>query len=342
MKKFFTLLLITLCIGSTAFAQKEDTPYLTKSLSKENVESVFSRTSGGSILVAGVGTDARVEVYITSNNGKTLSKEEIKARLEKDFKLTVEVSSGKLTATAEPDSFFKDWKQGLNISFKIYVPTKVSTDLSTSGGSIDLENLAGTQNFNTSGGGLTLSGLSGRVRGKTSGGGIRIKDSKDDIDLATSGGSIHASNCSGTLQLNTSGGRIELDNLNGEIEAETSGGPIKGESVRGNLYARTSGGRIELMKMACALDASTSGGGINVEIVEVTGAVSLSNSGGNINLTMPANKGLNLRLRGEKINTVSLTNFSGEQEENRVTGKVNGGGVEVNVSTSGSITFSMK
>jgi hypothetical protein len=343
MKKIFTLLSILLVLTITVHAQKDGQPYLTKSLSKESVAEVFARTSGGSIDVAGVAAgEARIEVYITgNNNNQSLSKEEIKKRLEEDYKLTVEVSANKLTAIAEPESSFKNWRNALNISFKIYVPTKVSTDLSTSGGSIDLRDLSGNHNFSTSGGGLYLSKITGKTRGKTSGGGITVKDSKDDISLSTSGGGISASNCSGALRLNTSGGRIELDQLNGEIEAETSGGPIKGQDIRGKLYARTSGGRIELTNLSCGLDASTSGGGVNIEIVEVAGAVTVSNSGGNIYLKMPANKGLDLRLRGDKVNTVDLTNFSGDHEENRIVGKVNGGGVAVNVSTSGNITFSM-
>jgi hypothetical protein len=341
MKKILNLLLATLFVSVAVYAQDGE-PYLTKSLSKESVANVLARTSGGSISVEGVSSDARIEVYITSNNNRSISKEEIKERLAKDFKLTVEVVENKLTAIAEPNSSFNDWKKGLSISFKIYAPSNVSTDLNTSGGSIFLSNLSGTQTFSTSGGSLNLSKITGKTRGRTSGGGITVKDSKDDITLSTSGGSIRASNCSGALRLNTSGGRIELNDLNGEIEAETSGGPISGDNIRGSIYARTSGGRIELSNLACGVDASTSGGGINVDIVEVVGSVTVNNSGGNVNLKMPANKGLNLRLRGNNINTTNLTNFNGDHEDNRITGKVNGGGVEVNVSTSGSITFTMK
>jgi hypothetical protein len=343
MKKIFNLLLITVLLGSTVYAQK-DKPYLTKSLSNETVANVMARTSGGSILVAGgSATEAHIEVYITSNdNKKMISNEEIKERLQKDYKMTIEVTGNKLTAIAEPKSSFTNWKQALNISFKIYVPTNVSTDLSTSGGGIELRDLSGTHNFSTSGGGLHLSNITGKTRGKTSGGSITVRDSKDDITLSTSGGGIHASNCSGALRLNTSGGRIELEDLNGEIVAETSGGPIRGANIRGSLYAHTSGGPIELQKLACGLDAATSGGGIDVEFVEVVAEINVKNSGGGINLKVPADKGLDLRLRGDKISTVGLTNFNGDQEQDRITGKVNGGGIAVNVSTSGRLTFSMK
>jgi hypothetical protein len=281
MKKIFTLLLATLLLSISMYAQNEE-PYISKSLTKENVSSVFARTSGGNILIAGVAdSDMRIEVYISGNN-KTMSRDEIAERLKEDYKMTIEVVAGKLTATAEPDGSITNWKRALSISFKIYVPSSVSTDLNTSGGNIDLANLSGTHNFSTSGGGLYLDKISGRTRGKTSGGRITVKNSKDDITLSTSGGGISASGCSGSLRLNTSGGSITLEDLNGEIEAETSGGTVRGDNIRGNLLAHTSGGRIELRKLACGVDASTSGGGIEVEIVEVVGAVHVSNSGGNI------------------------------------------------------------
>jgi len=343
MKKIFILLFSICLLGSTVYAQDGRAPYLSKPLSGETVTSVFARTSGGNIQISGVSAgEAHIEVFITSNNNKTISNEEISKRLKEDYDLTIEVTGHKLTATAEPKHSFSNWKQALNISYKIYVPADVSTDLNTSGGGIDLKNLNGTQSFGTSGGGLTLNKVTGKVRGKTSGGGIVVKDCKDDITLSTSGGGIQASNCSGTIRLNTSGGHIELDDLDGDIEAETSGGPIRGENIKGSLVVHTSGGQIKLHTLACGVDASTSGGSIEAEFVEVVGSVTVKNSGGNINLKMPSNKGLDLRLRGDKISTVDLKNFSGEQDDHRINGKVNGGGISVTASTSGNLTFALK
>jgi|GEM_PF-91609 len=341
MKYAFILLLSVCLITEASLAQDSHTPYLTKSLSKEKVSSVYARTSGGNIQVSGVSAgEARIEVYVNSNNN-SMSKDEISRRLKEDYELKVEVSDNKLTATAEAERSFSDWKHSLNISFKIYVPAQVSTDLRTSGGGIELTNLSGTQEFTTSGGGLSLSKVSGKVRGKTSGGGISLKECKDDIVLNTSGGGIQAENCSGTLRLTTSGGSIELTTLDGEIEAETSGGPIRGEHIRGKLGAHTSGGQIKLRDLACVIDASTSGGSIDAEIAEVVGSVTFNNSGGNIKLTMPSNRGLDLRLRGESISTVKLQNFSGDQDDNSIHGKINGGGIPVSVSTSGRLTFAL-
>ncbi len=55
-------------------------------------------------------------VIETQENGSVV----IKERLQKDYKMTIEVTGDKLTAIAEPKSSFTNWKQALNISFKIY------------------------------------------------------------------------------------------------------------------------------------------------------------------------------------------------------------------------------
>ena len=334
------IILFTLLITVAVRAQSDREPYLTKSLSKESIRDIYARTSGGNITVTGgAEADARIELYIKGNNGSDLSKEEIKERLQEDYDLEVGASGGKLTAIAKPKTFNMNWKRNLSISFKIYVPKNVSSDLSTSGGGITLTNLAGNQNFSTSGGSLNLSKLSGKVNGKTSGGSIKVQDAKDDIDLSTSGGSIDAENCGGNIELSTSGGSITLASLKGNIMAKTSGGTIRGTGINGELEAHTSGGSVNLKEISGSVDASTSGGSMDIEIDQVDKYVTASNSGGNIHLTLPANKGLDLRLRGDRIRVDALSNFSGEQDDHNLNGTVNGGGADINVKTSGSITL---
>ena len=138
---------------------------MTKSLSNESVKNVEVTTSGGSISVSGVNaSDARIEVFISSNNGKNdLSKTEIQQRLNELYDLNIAVANGKLSAIAKSKERIKDWKKSLNISFKVFVPKNVSTDLTTSGGSISLSNISGNQNFSTSGGSLNVDNVSGKV-----------------------------------------------------------------------------------------------------------------------------------------------------------------------------------
>jgi hypothetical protein len=328
---YMLLILVAVC-EAQAYDQK--TPYITKSFS-ESINNVEARTQGGSITVTGGSSGSRIEVYISPNGNKSLSKEEIDSRLKEDYELNISVSGGKLVAISKQKNSTFNWKRALSISYKIYVPQNVSTDLNTSGGSIDLTNLNGTQDFRTSGGSLTVKQVSGKIMGQTSGGSITVSDSKDDIDLHTSGGSIDATNCAGKITLETSGGSLDLKGLKGTIRAGTSGGSVDGRTIDGELITHTSGGSIDLKALTCSLETSTSGGSIDVEITELRQYVKIRNSGGHIGLSIPKNKGVDLKLNAEKIKTDALSNFSGSMEEHEVYGKLNGGGVPVTVDAGG-------
>ena len=345
MKKYFLLFTIVASV-LVSQAQSKDEPYQTKSLANESIKNIKVETSGGSISVAGgSNAEAKIEVYITGNNGREdeLSKEEIGKRLAEDYDLNISVSNNKLTAIAKPKQRNMNWKKALNISFKIYSPQSVSTELSTSGGSISLTNITGNQDFKTSGGSLRIDNLGGEINGRTSGGSIHVKNTKDKIDLSTSGGSIDASNCNGDIKLGTSGGSLKLNDLQGQIKASTSGGSVTGKLINGELSAHTSGGNVKLEDLSCSLETSTSGGHIDVSMKELGKYVTITNSGGNIFLQLPPNKGVDLKLRGGKINTGSLSNFSGSVEEEEIDGKLNGGGIPVTVRAgSGRIQLAMK
>lgn len=337
MKKIiFPILLLSL--GITAFAQPDKTPYSTKSLSGESIKNIEAKTQGGNIWVTKVAAgESRIDVFIQPNNGniKSISKEEIQQRLSENYDLTISVSNNKLTAIAKQKDRNIDWKRALSISFYVYVGSDVSTDLITSGGNIRLADLNGTQDFTTSGGNLELDNLGGKIMGRTSGGNIHLSNLKDDIDLTTSGGNIHAENSTGKIRLSTSGGSVHLKHLKGDIKATTSGGNIDGESISETLDTHTSGGNVTLRDLSCSLETSTSGGNISVAIKELGQYVTITNSSGNIDLEMPSGKGLDLRLRGDKIKTTTLNNFSGSVEEGKIDGKLNGGGTQVKVNAGG-------
>lgn len=336
-KVLFHLMLTGLTLSSSAQFQTGEEPYMTKSFPKESIDNVEVKTSGGSISVEGVNaSEARVEVFVHPNNSSdNFSKEEIKGVLEENYDLSVSVSNNKVTAVAKTKERNMNWKKSLSISFKVFAPKKISSKLETSGGSISLKNLSGSQDFTTSGGSLHVDNLSGEVKGRTSGGSIHLANSKDDINLATSGGSILAENSSGNLRLSTSGGSINLSGLKGDIEANTSGGSINGNNISGELSTSTSGGSVRLSDLTCSLEASTSSGSMDVSMTALGKYIKLSNSGGNIDLAIPGNKGVNLKLSGRRVSTPALTNFNGSVDNNEVEGKMNGGGIAVTATAGG-------
>jgi len=335
MKKFAMILMVG-CIFSGVRAQghSEKVPYLTKSLAGETVSNITCETSGGNISVSGGHTtDARVEVFITSGGTgkKETSPEEIRTLVKTEYDLDLVITSGKLTATAKPKNSHQEKKHWLSISFKIYVPESVSVNLATSGGNIVLDDISGTEDFTTSGGNLELSKLSGKIKGATSGGNIRLTGCRDEVVVTTSGGNIEATHSTGAISVSTSGGSIILSDLNGTVTATTSGGNVAGTTVSGQLAAHTAGGNVSLKEMNCSIQTSTSGGNIDVSVANPGKFISISNSSGKVHLTLPKNKGMNLKFSARKISTPNLVNFSGTADNEQLNGSINGGGIPVSV-----------
>jgi hypothetical protein len=345
MKVLFSLLFVVTGIFAQAQNSRRGLLYLNKSLSAASINLVDVRTSGGGIEVESVpASEARIEVYVTRNNGRgSISKEDADKIITNDYEFSVTVSGNKVSAVAKPKKNYQNWNNGINISFSVFAPKACGTRLNTSGGGISISNLNGEQHFNTSGGGLEVKGITGKINGKTSGGGIEVTDCKDDIDLATSGGGIQALRCSGQIRLNTSGGSIELSDLSGNIRATTSGGNVDVEKITGDLSTHTSGGNISITAMKGTLEASTSGGNIDVEILEIGKYVRLENSGGSVHLQVPKGKGLDLDIHGDRIKTEGLSNFSGSLEKQSVNGTINGGGIPIDIHAgSGGVTLALK
>ncbi|SEK22267.1 DUF4097 family beta strand repeat-containing protein [Parapedobacter koreensis] len=315
---FFILLL------TNSWAQQDQVLFTTEKFPANSIRQVDVVTGGGQITISGSATnEASVEVFLRANNrAGERSPEELTARFKKEYDFELAVQNGTLKAYAKRKNGLRG-NQSLSVSFNIVVPEKADTKLHTGGGSIKLERLAGTQSFKTGGGSLQFSGIKGIIDGETG------------------GGSIAATDCEGTLKIVTGGGSFDLENLSGTIDIRTGGGSIKGTQLAGTLTSNTGGGSIQLTDLACELDVNTGGGSISASLVKTSGPISLKTGAGSINVELPTNGGYDVDLRGSRVNTKNLRNFSGSQKKDELRGQVNGGGVALTASTgSGSVNVS--
>lgn len=280
--------------------QKDDQPYLTKEFTLSGAGNLDVQTSGGSIsVIAHEGNKVKVEMYLRKGSRNLKAGDKAARELLEDYRLDISQSGNRVLALAERKS--QGWMNGSNnssISFTVYVPKEMETNLKTSGGSVNLEGVRGKQVLQTSGGSIGLENIEGQTKARTSGGSIHVERFAGILDAHTSGGSIHLEDSKGELTVHTSGGSIDIDNVEGSI------------------------------------DASTSGGGIHANLLALTNHVKLHTSGGSINAVLPSGLGLDLDLKGNRVNT-KLQNFNGEAEKDRIRGSMNGGGIPVVMSTSG-------
>ena len=286
---------------STATTKDADTPpYLTKEFNLQEGGYLNVNTIGGSIDVrAHEGNTVKVEMYLKSGNKEIAPGDPEGEKILQDFNLDISQSASTVTVTAEKKDNRKDWgRNHPNLSFTVYVPKRISSNLHTVGGSIHLDGLEGNHEVKTVGGSLSFKNMQGNTEG------------------STAGGSISIANYSGAINAHTSGGSINLQDSNGDLKVHTSGGSIKIENISGTI------------------DASTSGGSIKAKLLTLDNSVKLSTSGGSIKAVLPSGKGLDLDLQGNKVNT-KLQNFSGETDKGRVKGSMNGGGIQVVMITRG-------
>ncbi|HLT79797.1 MAG TPA: hypothetical protein VKZ86_02140 [Cyclobacteriaceae bacterium] len=297
-----TFLVVVGALVSMSFELPDERkPFTVKKYTLDGPGNLEVRTSGGSISVeGGSGNEARVEMYVRVK-GNTITPEHRDAReIMDDFNITIDKSGNTIYAKAERKSSISGWfgNNNASISFVVYAPEDMSCRLNTSGGSIELKGVRGGQKL------------------ETSGGSVRVQDVRGNTEARTSGGSIKINSYAGRLSAHTSGGSIDLSNAQGELKVNTSGGSIDISNVKGSV------------------EASTSGGGIRADVASLDKYLKLRTSGGSITAVVPSGLGLDLDLRGNRVNS-KLVNFNGEAEKDRIRGSMNGGGIEVVMHTSG-------
>ena len=292
------LLMLWAISSAKAFQVSDKEPYRVEEFSLSSPGNLNVRTSGGHITVEGSNSNrVRVEMIVTKN-GKTLTPSDTDLD---DFDIRIEQNGNTVTAFAKKEntSGWKFWKDNnTSISFVLYTPQEMSTELKTSGGHIKAARLNGNQ------------------------------------QIATSGGHLELAQLQGTIQARTSGGHIDISNSSGQLKARTSGGHIEAHNTSGSLNVRTSGGHIDLENIAGTIEASTSGGSISATITKMGEFAELKTSGGNIDITVPTNVGMDLNLHGSRVRA-QLDNFSGNMEDDDVEGSINGGGPMLSARTSG-------
>lgn len=217
--------------------------------------------------------------------------------LRKKLETRVESQDGTSTVSVDSKSRF-GFFNNLNLSAELELPTGTSLNAVTNGGHISVSDLTGDQ------------------------------------VLKTSGGHISLANLSGNIKANTSGGHISAENLQGDMLLKTLGGNIEGKNLKGSGQIKTAGGLINLSSLDGSFTASTSGGNISAAFTRVEGEQSFSTSAGNITLQLPSGVNADVDLRGMNTSLDGALGFSGTKDNDRIVGKLNGGGPKISANCS--------
>ena len=299
-KEFFLCMLaMLLALFSSLAAQDTNDAYRSEIFSTSAEPAVVIETSGGYIQVLGHNeNEVRVDMIVRRGN-RVLSPSDTDLS---DFEIEIKQDGNTVYAIAKRESSgFGRWLgsgSNISVSFIVNAPAGSAVEGRTSGGSVTAKNLANT------------------------------------VSMRTSGGSVTAESISGTAHLRTSGGSISLKDIEGTLSAQTSGGSIRADGLIGSSELKTSGGSIHIENSGGAISARTSGGSIRAQMIEFSNDLDFATSGGSIRVQVPPTDHFDLDLRGSRVE-MSLRNFTGDTERNRVIGRIGEGGPKIAARTSG-------
>jgi TonB family protein len=231
--------------------------------------------------------------------------------------------------------------------FRNVAQSRPNAKLSTEGGHIQVQDIAGNLDAFTAGGHIVAGNISGDAVLRSGGGHIRAGQISGRAQLETDGGNITLKQAGSFVSVRTGGGQIDFGEVRGSVRAQTGGGGIRIITVSGPMEVESNGGSICLTRVAGAVQAATAGGTIQAWInpdagssggkVSLPGASQLSSGAGDINVFLPRNLAVNIDALVESgglsridadpalfLNIQPLGNRGGGSV--RATGALNGGG----------------
>ena len=329
-----TITLIALC--AFAFNSFAQTPsdYSFQRTYNVSVPAKMSISTNDGFIKAFGKNDNEIKVYFVvkkNNRVVDIDLDELKEHVN------IEISSSadklEIIVKRKESNWIKDWKNQYYVSLHILAPSRTACTLKTSDGDIEMIGFVGDQSCKTSDGDILVEEIQGDLYVRTSDGDIDISDVEGSVESSTSDGDIKAVKIKGKSTFKTSDGKIYASDLNEDIHATTSDGDIILENATGMNSLRTSDGNIIFENMQGSLTAQTSDGDIRGELNSLTNKLYLKTSDGDISVSIPQGLGMDVRLKGEDINT-ELDDFSGKTSDHLIEGTIRGGGVEVELITS--------
>ena len=178
-------------------------------------------------------------------------------------------------------------------------------------------------------------------RVSSSNGSIHINDLEGPARLRTSNGGVHANNLKGNLDVSTSNGGIEVEDLEGSAVLKTSNARVRAEGVRGQLEAETSNGgiNVHLAKAEAGhpIRLGTSNGGIDVTLDQPTQndvIASTSNAGITVHLAPSIAARVKAHTSNGSISTDFDVQTQGQVSKHSLEGNIGAGGPMLELTTS--------
>ena len=163
----------------------------------------------------------------------------------------------------------------------------------------------------------------------------RVDDLDGTVKAVMIGGSLKLKNVGGAVTAKTEGGSLSVGDVGGDLEAKAEGGSIDAGRVNGRVVALAEGGSVSIKEAIDSIEAKAEGGSVAAYISKQPRSDSkLIAEAGNVELRLPESIAVNIDASCSAGRLSSDFSLNGHQDDERLRGKINGGGPLVMVRAS--------
>lgn len=234
----------------------------------------------------------------------------------------------------------------ISMSLSADLPSKFDINGSTGGGSISVNGIEGIVDMSSGGGTITVEQCKGEVDVSTGGGNIDLNHIAGAIDVSTGGGSIdlESLDLDSRGRISTGGGGIDLIETSGSLTISTGAGNIRARGHKGDLRISTGAGNIDTRDVHGSLSVGTGAGSVDVDVPmdkqASSWALDVNTGAGSIDLRLPGKLPMTVHATVENARSKHdiRSDFDLDISDHRwdgisATGKINGGGMTINVNS---------
>jgi DUF4097 and DUF4098 domain-containing protein YvlB len=309
---FTAVALLLVCLQALPAAASAEGAFQ-RTLTVTGPANIDLTTGSGSVHVrTGNSSQVEIDAHIKVTNWFGGDGEQKVREIQQNFPIQQSGNNIRIGHSSDSELF-----HNVSISYDLVVPPETQLRSQTGSGHQTIEGLQREIEIETGSGGLTISDIGNRVKAETGSGDVEIRGVKGNVRARTGSGSIHATDIGGGFEGNTGSGHITLDQTApGAVRAETGSGGMELRGVKGSLEA-------------------TAGSGTITAEGDPTGSWTVHSGSGGIHLKLTSAVGFDLdaRTSSGSISVSQPVTVQGTMGKRELRGKVNGGGIPVQVET---------
>jgi hypothetical protein len=206
----------------------------------------------------------------------------------------------------------------ISISYEIITPKETKLHSTSGSGDEKIDGIAGPVETTSGSGSLSVHDIGSDVRANTGSGDVDVQNIHGSARISTGSGGLQATGIAGSLTASTGSGDVKLEQTAaGDVDVSTGSGEVTLDHIKGGARVRTGSGNIHAEG-------------------EPTGPWKLHTGSGDVAIKVPSSAAFELAAMTSSgsIHSDREIVMSGNVNPHELRGKVNGGGVLIELHTS--------